>query len=129
MSPTAFKRYNDNPDNKRVGDCTVRALSKALGQSWEETYAGLCLEGFLLCDMPSANHVWGAYLSEHGFTRRILPDTCPACYTVEDFAQEHPHGTYILAMDGHVVCVQGGDWYDTWDSGGKVPLYYWERSA
>lgn len=25
--------YNPNPTGKRVGDCTVRAISKALGQS------------------------------------------------------------------------------------------------
>lgn len=82
----------------------------------------------MLCDMPSANHVWGAYLRRKGFTRHIIPDTCPDCYTVSDFAAEHPKGTYILALSGHVVCVCAGDWYDTWESGGEIPLYYWERS-
>ncbi len=127
MCSIAFRLYNNNPENKRVGDCTIRALSKALGQSWEETYTGLALQGFLLCDMPSANHVWGAYLREHGFKRYILPDTCPDCYTVEDFAEDHPQGTYILALEGHVVCVQNGDYFDSWDSGGKVPLYFWTK--
>jgi hypothetical protein len=119
--------FNPNPLGKSVGDCTVRALSKALGQTWEQIHAGLCLQGFCLCDMPSANHVWGAYLREHGFARHILPDTCPDCYTVAEFAAEHPYGTYILALSGHVVCVQDGDWYDTWDSGGGVPLYFWSK--
>ena len=123
-----FVRYNANPDGKNVGDCTIRAISRALGQSWETTYTELVLHGFLLRDMPSANHVWGAYLRSRGFTRRIVPDTCPDCYTVADFAREHPRGLYILALSGHVVCVQDGDWYDTWDSGDKVPLYYWERT-
>lgn len=122
-----FSRYNPNPANNSVGDCTIRAISKALEQDWETTYAGLALQGFLMCDMPSANHVWGAYLRRHGFRRHILPDTCPDCYTVEDFAAEHPNGTYILALSGHVVCVQDGEWHDTWDSGGEVPQYYWER--
>jgi len=112
---------------KSVGDCTVRAISKALGQNWDKTYAGLCLQGFLMCDMPSANHVWGAYLRENGFLRRILPDDCPDCYTVAQFAKDHPRGTYILALSGHVVCVQNGHWHDSWDSGMGVPLYYWER--
>ena len=80
-----FSYYNPNPKNKRVGDCTVRAISKALGQEWEVTYAGLLAEGFRLCDMPSANHVWGAYLRKKGFRRDILPDECPDCYTVHDF--------------------------------------------
>lgn len=98
-----FCRYNPNPEGKSVGDCTVRAISKALGQDWETTYAGIALEGFLLCDMPSANHVWGAYLRHKGFTRHILPETCPDCYTVSDFSEDHPNGTYILALSGHVV--------------------------
>ena len=46
-----------------------------------------------------------------------------------DFAAEHPSGTYILALSGHVVCVMDGDYYDTWDSGGEVPLYYWRKEA
>lgn len=120
-------RYNANPDGRNVGDCTIRALSLALGQSWERTYVELALEGFMMGDMPSANHVWGAYLRRKGFRRRILPDTCPDCYTVADFARDHPSGTYLLALDGHVVCLIDGDWYDTWDSGGKIPLYYWTR--
>lgn len=120
-------RHNPNPRRKSVGDCTVRAVSKALGQSWEEAYTGLCMQGFLMCDMPSANHVWGAYLRQRGFVRRMLPDDCPDGCTVSDFAASHPGGTYVLALPGHVVCVADGHWYDTWDSGMEVPLYYWER--
>ncbi len=124
----SFFEYNPNPTRKSVGDCTVRAISKALNQSWEQTYAGLCLQGFCLGDMPSANHVWGAYLRKHGFSRHLIPDSCPECYTVAGFAADCPRGTYILAISGHVVCVRDGDWYDTWDSGGAVPVYYWERT-
>ncbi len=125
----SHKRYNNNPNGNRVGDCTVRAISKALGQTWEQTYVGLALQGFVMGDMPSADHVWGAYLRKHGFARRILPDTCPDCYTVEDFAADHPRGVYLLAIPGHVVCVEDSDYYDTWDSGGEVPVYFFERTC
>lgn len=124
----SYTFYNPNPARKSVGDCTVRAISKALGQSWEETYAGLALEGFRRGDLPNADSVWGPYLKAHGFTRRMLPDTCPDCYSVADFAAEHPKGTYILSMPGrHVVCVQDGCWCDSWDSGGECPVYYWSK--
>ena len=96
--------------------------SKALGQTWEETYAGLVLEGFLRGDLPNADSVWGPYLRKHGFTRHLLPDACPDCYTVADFAADYPQGTYILSMPGrHVLCVQDGQWHDSWDSGMEVP--------
>lgn len=119
--------YNANPIGRQVGDCTVRAISKVTNQDWEQAYSGMALEGFVMADMPSANHVWGAYLKRHGFTRHIIPDTCPDCYTVNDFCRDHPHGMFLLALSGHVVAVQDGDFYDTWDSGNEIPIYYWER--
>lgn len=122
-----YVSYNGNPQLNNVIDCTVRAISKALNQSWEETYIGLCIEGFVLCDMPSANHVWGSYLKSKGFTRKIIPENCPIDYTVRDFARDNPEGIYILALSGHVVAVVDGDYLDTWDSGDEIPVYYWER--
>lgn len=122
-----WQEYNPNPAGARVGDCTVRAISKATGQSWEKTYAGLCVQGFESCDMPSANHVWGAYLRKHGFRRHALPDNCPDCYTVAEFCREHPHGLYVLAISGHVVCVCEGDYYDSWDSGSEIPSFFWAK--
>ena len=58
--------YNPNPSGTNVGDCTVRAISKATGQDWETTYAALSAVGFILHDMPSANVVWGEYLKRLG---------------------------------------------------------------
>lgn len=122
-----YSPYNPNPYGRRSGDCTVRAIVKATQKPWAEVYLALCIEGFKRGDMPSANHVWGAYLKGQGFERTALPTECPDCYTVAEFTQEHPQGTYILALDGHVVCVKDGEWFDSWDSGNEIPIYFWER--
>ena len=122
-----FVFFNPNPGAKRAGDCAVRAIAKAMGTDWEKTYLALCVEGLRAHDMPSGNSVWGSYLKANGFRQRILPDACPECYTVAAFADEHPHGVYVLALSGHVVAVVNGDYYDTWDSGEEVPVYYFER--
>lgn len=90
-----YKRYNPNPIAARVGDCTVRAISKATDQSWQYTYVQLCLYGLLMSDMPSANSVWGAYLLDIGFSRKMVPDVHGKIYTVSDFAREHQKGIYI----------------------------------
>lgn len=125
---SGYSHYNPNPTGKSVGDCAVRALSKALGQSWEDTYISLALEGFVRGDLPNADAVWGPYLRRNGFQRHFIPDNCPDCYTVADFATDHTQGTYILSMPGrHVVAVVNGMYCDSWDSGGEVPTYYWSK--
>lgn len=125
-----WKPYNPNPAGRVVGDCTIRAISKALDKSWDDVYVGTALDGFLMSDMPTANSVWGAYLRRNGYRRHLIDDECKDCpdaYTVAAFARDHPQGTYILALSGHVVTVIDGDWYDTWDSGNEIPIYYWIR--
>lgn len=123
-----FIQYNPNPvAHKRVGDCVIRALSKALGQTWDETYVGIAVKGFSMGDMPSSNAVWGAYLKDHDFSRHAVPADRVDGYTVADFAEDHPNGTYILAIDGHVVCVKDGEYYDTWESGHEIPVFYWSK--
>lgn len=116
--------FNPNPYNTRVGDCVIRAISKALEQDWETTYAGLSMFGFIRCDLPNANHVWSAYLKNKGFRRYFIDNEF---YTVDDFCKDNPTGTYILALDGHVVCVVDGHFYDTWDCGAEIPIYYWRK--
>lgn len=120
-----WEYYNPNPAGNRVGDCTVRAISKALDQDWATTYAGLTAYGYILCDMPNANWVWGAYLEDKGFKQQIINKHGKMIYTVADFCKDNPQGVFILAIDGHVVCVVDGKYYDSWDSGREVPLYVW----
>lgn len=123
-----FVEYNPNKHKRnRVGDCAVRALSKALDQTWEETFTGLALKGFELGDMPSANHVFGAYLRDHGFTRHVIPAELVEHCTVEYFADTHKRGTFVLVLDGHVVCVKDGNYFDSWPSGHEIVHYYWEK--
>lgn len=123
----SFIFYNPNPENRFVGDCVIRAVSKAIGQDWETTYADICVLGGKMRNMPSADEVWGEYLYRNGFDRHSIRNTCPFCYTVRHFCRDHPYGTYILKTDGHVVAVVNGDYYDTSDSGNEVPIYFWAR--
>ena len=69
-----FKYYNPNPMNKRVGDCVIRAVSKALDWDWNDTYTALCLQGYVKSDLPSSNQIWGAFLRKQGFIRQVIPN-------------------------------------------------------
>jgi len=119
--------YNNNPLSRRVGDCPVRAVALALGVDWEEAYELISDAGYAMADMPSSDAVWSAVLRQHGFYRAAIPDTCPDCYTAEDFCEDYPSGTYVLAFGGHAATVRDGILYDTWDSSDLVPQYFFYR--
>lgn len=122
-----WKHYQNNPAGRNVGDCAVRALSVALGIDWETAYCELASNAYYMADMPSSNAVIGAVLRQNGYYKSAIPDTCPDCYTIENFCREHPVGMYVLGTGSHVVAVKNGDYYDSWDSGGEIPIWYWER--
>lgn len=119
--------YNPNPKGLSVGDCTIRAISCALSLSWKRTYLYLVSQGLQMCDMPSANRVWGQFLKNNGFVKHQIPDTCPECYTIKDFCYDNPEGTFVVGTGEHVVCVIDGDYYDSWNSGNEIPIYFFHR--
>jgi len=127
-------KYDPNPVRKGdVGDCVIRALTKALGKTWDAVYWDLCILGAYYGNWGNGNEVWRRYLRDNGFRRYIVPNTCPDCYTVRDFCADHPRGVYVLSTGAnggtHVVCVVDGNYYDSWDSGNDIPIYYYFRRA
>lgn len=122
-----WKEYNPNPTGRRVGDCAVRAIAKALGVDWETAYGLISAAGYAMGDMPSSDSVWGAVLRQNGFYRAAIPNTCPDCYTVEEFCLDHPVGTFVVKSHNHVATVKDGILYDAFDSEMNVPYFYWYR--
>lgn len=122
-----YVEYNPNPKSKRVGDCVVRAIAKALGMDWDDVYIQLCLQGFKMKDMASSNSVWGSYLRSRGFLQITIPNTCPDCFTIRDFCKDNPQGTFVVGTGSHVVAIVDGNYYDAWDSGDEIPVYYFRR--
>lgn len=121
-------KVNPNPLGKRVGDCVVRAVSVATGLPWKEVYDGLYDVGWHEADMPNSNQVWGMYLYRMGFEPFVLPEACPKCVTVKQFAKRFPYGRYVIGTGNHAVAVINGNYYDTWDSGNEVPAYFFRIS-
>lgn len=123
-----YKEWNPSPSGARVGDCAVRAIARAFGTDWETAYLMLCIEGLELHDIPNSNAVIAAMLKKAGYSKHVIPDTCPDCYTIADFAEDHKAGTYILGTGNHIVSVVDGDIYDSWDSSHEIPITYWEKN-
>lgn len=122
-----FIPTNPNPFNKLTGDCVIRAICIAEDKEWDDIFLELMIKGYEQKDMIESNALWNEYLHRLGYKRYIIPDTCPDCYTVSDFANDHPQGTYILGTGTHAVCIKDGCIRDTYDSGYKVPIFYWKK--
>lgn len=119
--------YNANPVSVRTDDCAVRAVSLALGVDWDTAYDMIAYNAKQMGQVMHQNAAWGSVLRQHGFNRAIIPNTCPDCYTAEDFCYDHPTGIYVLVFGEHTATVIDGHIYDSWDSSGEIPIYYWFR--
>lgn len=130
------KRYIYYQPNKKdlkdkYGDCTIRALSKALGVSWLEAF-DLTIP---FCRREQVPNIFNGDLAlrkkimaEIGFDYHGITNKKGSRRpTVDSFAKDHSEGAYILNLANHEVAVVDGKFYDTWDSGDCCVYGYFER--
>lgn len=133
MSKRRFCYYqpNDKDIKDKVGDCQVRAFTKALNLTWLEAFdltIPICreLQTYTIFDsdlrktkeaMKKLGFIYTGISNKKGTIRP----------TVDEFAKNHPNGTYIVTVAHHVVAVVDGKYYDTWDSGGKCMYGFYTK--
>lgn len=122
-----FIQVNVNPLKKNTGDCVIRGIAILTDKSWEFTYMELCKEGLLMADLPNSNAVFASYLKGLGYKKAIIPNTCPDCYTAQDFCIDNPEGKYLLCTGSHVIACIDGNILDAWDSSMEIPTYYYYK--
>lgn len=123
-----YKYFNNNPLGRNtVGDCSVRAVSKALGISWDEAHDLLSDMSKDMGTIMNDNDVISAVLRMNGFYKENLPCTTRDCYTVKEFARENPIGTYVVGTGSHVVTIIDGCYFDSWPSGDESIIFFWVR--
>lgn len=127
----ALKRYNANANDKRVGDCVKRALSLALGMTYNEISSKLNQYRTKLgLSSYTDSRVHMALMHDLGY----VPVRSSEYPLLEEFADQHPTGTYVLGVtdkdpsrgSNHLVTVINGDIYDSWDSTKTKVVYYYE---
>lgn len=122
-----YRYFNSNPVAAREQDCAIRAVSAALGISWDEAFDLIAYNAKQMGATMNNNAAWGGVLRQHGFKKRIIPNSCPDCYSASDFCYDHPEGVYVLGFDMHTAAVIDGTLLDTWNSSEEIPTYYWSR--
>lgn len=123
-----FIRYNNNPKEKRTGDCIIRALALALNKSWKEVYTDLFNLSIKMSLIVTDPKVFKKYLKDLGYMQEKMPKTLDnKRYTVEEFIDDiaHKNMTYIISIAKHVTVIKDKKLYDTWDCSHKCVGNYW----
>lgn len=121
MNRYVYYQPNEKDLKDNYGDCTIRALTKALGISWLEAFDLMipycreyqCSNIFNL-PRPICNEVMDKLGFDYTGVSNKKGTIRP---TVKTFAEKHKQGIYILNVANHEVTVVDGKYYDTWDSG------------
>lgn len=123
-----YIHFNNNPLGRRTADdCSIRAVSKALGVSWDDAHDLLADMSKKMGTIMSNNDVISAVLRMHGFHKENLPCTHRECYTVREFAMDNPYGIYVVGTGSHVVTIIDGNFYDSWNSSDESIIYFWTK--
>ena len=83
-----FIEYNKNPLNNYTDDCVIRAISAEMDRDWDDVWLDIMVLTFQKKCMMSSNNIWQEYLHNNGYVRYNIPDTCPNCYTIKQFAED-----------------------------------------
>lgn len=123
-----YYQPNKQDIKRKVGDCSVRAISKALKLNWYEAYDMLCSIGREFQAMPNSKITYEHLLKTNNFKYvGISNKRGTKKPTVESFTKEHKTGTYCLHTKKHMVTVVDGVYYDTWNSGRQCLYGYWVK--
>lgn len=124
-----FHFHNANPKGKNKNDCVARAISVALGQSWETTIREMTEKGISIGAVFNEDSTIDAYLLEKGWTRCKEPRNSEnKKITVKEFLNNHKKGIYIIrAGSHHLSLIFNGRVWDTWDCSKKVMHSYFYK--
>ena len=103
-----------------IADCSIRALSVAENISWDMAYDMLSDSARKLGLMQSDVNAIEEYLDLRYNRVPIYEET------VGEFMENHPKGTYLITMPGHITVLKNGINYDTFDSSNRILWNAWK---
>jgi hypothetical protein len=119
LKETRFK------SKKRRGDCVVRAITIALGKSYEEVFNDLCDLAKETGFFPNSEETFTLYLKKNGWIKNKPQRVGKYLKTLENFNSNDT--TAIVNVRNHLVCVSDGKIYDTWDSKYRCANSYYTK--
>lgn len=115
-----YKFHNNNALGLFENDCTVRAISTATGNSWDDTYKHLSNTARLQGTMMDDKDFIRDYLDAHYDRLYDIPKT------VGEVAGAYPNNVLLITMNGHITCSMYGIIYDSFDCRERISEYCWK---
>lgn len=114
-----YKFYNNNALGLFKNDCTIRAISTATNNSWDDTYEHISNIARLRGTMMDDKYFIQEYLDERYPRLKNIPRT------VGEVAGANPDNILLISMNGHLTCSKYGTVYDSFDCRERLAEYCW----
>jgi hypothetical protein len=135
--------YNANSRGTSTGDCSVRAISLAFNKDYREVKQILNESAKRLRAQHYNSSKNIVEVISNVFHQGKYIDIREQKLTVEQFADQHPSGIYLIgcgrtpdahkqysySLGGHIVTIINGKVFDTWDSRDWYVIKYWKVST
>jgi ribosomal protein L35AE/L33A len=110
--------YNPHPSKKETNDCVKRALTKATKLDYKVIQQELNKHKVITKSKTfNERKNWVSYVENVLGYKKIIGYTNTK---IGEFAKVHTKGTYIIKCRKHLVTVENGKIYDTWNSSFKA---------
>ncbi len=114
-----YKFYNANSLGKFENDCTIRSISCAENESWDNTY-------IKLSELARRN---GTMMDDKDFIRWYLDTNYiridDDLELIGEVANKYRDNVMLITTNNHITCSKFGTIYDTYDTRFKEVEYIW----
>lgn len=117
-----FIYLNVSPQGEHKNDCVTRAITLASGLPYSTVRKKLFHTSRLLGCMKLCWSCYSFLLTNVLGYRQVNCDDM----TVEEFADTHQNGTYLIRIDQHLTTVVNGNLMDTFYCGDKMCHIAWK---
>jgi len=114
-----YKFHNNNSLGLFTNDCTIRSISTATNNTWDDTYEHL----------SNIARMKGKMMDDKYFIREYLDERYERIYdlprTVGEVAGKYPDNVLLISMSGHITCAKFGTVLDSFDCRDRIAEFCW----
>ena len=124
--------HNANPDNKRTGDCVIRALSVAMDKSWDDVLDDLNKIAHEVKSVPNNKDCYMKYLEDMGFEKcKQMRKDDNTKYRGYEFLDKIKKTDIIVCHAGthHLTTIKNKKFWDSWDCSSECIGIYWIKKS